>query len=117
MKTGPFKKAQELAEALERHRPHLPRDVVPGSAMHRGALHNAFGALEDVRQGRADRAALADAGERTVKHLSMKETLELLHRQRVGRFAYVARADVPDVVPVNSTWYDGGVLIRSGPGS
>jgi hypothetical protein len=114
--TGAFKKAQELTQALERHRLHLPRHLVPGSGLHRVGLNNAHDALDDVRRGRAERAALADAGERTVRPMSMKETIELLQRQRVGRFAYVARADVPDVVPVNYSWYDGGVLIRTGPG-
>jgi hypothetical protein len=113
---GPFKAAQTLAHALEQHRPHLPADVVPGSGMHRTAVDNAHRAMGDVRQGVAERAALQEAGTRSVMPLSMRETIELLERQRVGRFAYVARKDVPDVVPVNYSWVDGAVLIRSGPG-
>jgi nitroimidazol reductase NimA-like FMN-containing flavoprotein (pyridoxamine 5'-phosphate oxidase superfamily) len=72
--------------------------------------------MGDVQQGIAERVALQQAGTRSVMPLSMRETIELLERQKVGRFAYVARKDVPDVVPVNYTWVDGAVLIRSGPG-
>jgi len=114
--SGPLKKAQDMARALEQHRPHLPRDVVPGAGLHRSAIDNAQRARDEVRHGVAERAALQDAGQRTVMPLSMRETIELLERQSVGRLAYVARQDVPDVVPVNYAWEDGAVLIRSGPG-
>lgn len=89
---------------------------VPNLGLHRGAVSNAHDALDHVREAIAERAALHEAGEHAVLPLSMRETIELLQRQEVGRLAYLARKDVPDVVPVNYSWYDGTVLIRSGPG-
>lgn len=44
------------------------------------------------------------------------ECLELLTTHAVGRLAYVAREDVPDVVPVNDVVHDGAILLRSGVG-
>jgi hypothetical protein len=112
--TGAFKKAQELTQALERHRLHLPRHLVPGSGLHRVGLNNAHDALDDVRRGRAERAALADAGERTVRPMSMKETIELLQRQRVGLSDVVA--DLPEYhvasTKVPCSWDDKGKVMR-----
>ena len=42
--------------------------------------------------------------------------LQLLATQRTGRLAYVARAGVPDVVPVNLVLDGERLLVRSGPG-
>ena len=75
------------------------------------ALDNALHALDQVH-----RAALQEAVEGGVTALSRAEAEELLRRHTVGRFAYVARAGAPDVVPVNDVWSDGAVLVRSGPG-
>ena len=80
------------------------------------ALANAEQALENVHRAVEDRAALQEPGVRRVERLSHGDALELLARGRVGRFVYVAREGVPDVVPVNYVWRDGVVLIHSGPG-
>ena len=96
--------------------PAKVRDWVRGLDPQRGALHNAERALHHLHRDIADRAELQRDGRRRVVPLSTRETVDLLRRQSVGRLAYVSRADVPDVVPVNYRWYDGAVLIRSGPG-
>ena len=80
------------------------------------ALSNARSALDELERSIAEREALQAAGHRTVTRLSREETEELLAAQTVGRVAYVARAGVPDVVPVNYAWCEDGVLFRSGPG-
>lgn len=87
-----------------------------GSSLQRIALENARRALDDIRGAVAERAALHEVGQRQVVRLSRTEIVELLQRQTVGRFVYIARKDVPDVVPVNYVWTDGCVLIRSAPG-
>jgi len=81
-----------------------------------GAIENARHALDDVRRAIAERAELQQAGHRAVAALAPGEAIDLLARQTVGRLAYVARAGVPDVVPVNYVWSSGAVLIRTGPG-
>src|SRR5438128_11864445 len=48
--------------------------------------------------------------------LSRDECLDLLRSRSVGRLAYVARAGLPDLVPVNYVLYDDALLIRSGAG-
>lgn len=81
-----------------------------------GAVDNARRALEEVRRSIGERAALREAGYRSLEDLAPEDAIALLERQAVGRFAYVARAGVPDVVPVNYVWRDGAVLLRTGPG-
>lgn len=80
------------------------------------ALSNARRALDDVRRAVTDRAELQESGEHGVTRMAHDEAVQLLAAHTVGRFAYVAREGVPDVVPVNYAWRDGVVLIRSGPG-
>jgi hypothetical protein len=104
--------AQRLARLLDSRRPG--RRLLP--ALHQAALANAQDALHDVRRSIGERHALEARGERRVVPLSRRETLELLERGSLGRYAYIAREGVPDVVPVNYTWADGVVLIHSGPG-
>lgn len=81
-----------------------------------GAVENARHALDEVRRAVAERAELQQAGHRAVAALAPGEAIDLLARRTVGRFAYVARAGVPDVVPVNYVWSGDAVLIRTGPG-
>jgi hypothetical protein len=88
---------------------------IPGLAA-LGAVNNARHALDEIVLNRHDRSALRAVVTRPVLPLSDREALELLRSRSVGRFAYVARAGVPDVVPVNYAWCDAGILIRSGPG-
>ncbi len=90
--------------------------ILRAAGMHRGAIDNARRALEEVRLAMLERAELQRVDRHGVQQLCQQAALELLERQTVGRFAYVARAGVPDVVPVNYLWSHGCVLIRSGPG-
>lgn len=80
------------------------------------ALANARMALDELERALADRQALQAGGPRSVTRLDREETEELLAAHSVGRLAYVARARVPDLVPVNYAWCDEGVLFRTGPG-
>jgi hypothetical protein len=57
-----------------------------------------------------------DAAPGTLQLLSIGECRELLGSRQVGRLAYIARAGVPDIVPVNYVLDRDDVLIRSGPG-
>jgi uncharacterized protein len=86
----------------------------PGLVLARRAQRNASRALGDIEQSRADRRDLhlPDRLER----LTEAQTVEFLRGMHLGRLAYVAREGEPDVVPVNYSWCDGAVLIRSGPG-
>ena len=81
----------------------------------RRALLNARRALSEIQGARADRQALQHRDSQLVR-LSEAEALSLIQRMTVGRLAYIARDGEPDLVPVNYTWRDGTVLIRSGPG-
>lgn len=88
------------------------------------ARGNAASAAETLRRQIRDRATLQPSADDGVPHrageisrLSREECMRLLRTRHIGRFAYVARADTPDVVPVNYT-LDGKdrILVRSGPG-
>jgi hypothetical protein len=52
----------------------------------------------------------------TLLLLSPQECRALLARGTVGRLAYIARAGVPDITPVNYTQDGDDIIIRSGPG-
>lgn len=86
------------------------------------ALENARQALTTVAQQVLDRRALAPADPDSplsagdLASLPRDECLELLRSKRIGRFAYVARAGVPDIAPVNYVMSGSDVLVRSGPG-
>ncbi|MDX6197435.1 MAG: uncharacterized protein QOJ79_586 [Actinomycetota bacterium] len=88
----------------------------------RGALANARDATVSVALAVADRLAITsdlgiEGSEPGALHaLSRSECYDLLRTQSVARFAYVARAGVPDIVPVNYVVDGDHVLIRSGPG-
>lgn len=87
-----------------------------------GALANARQALSTVTQQLLDRQALAPADPESplsagdLASLSRDECLDLLRSKRIGRLAYVARAGVPDIAPVNYVMSGSDVLVRSGPG-
>ena len=86
-----------------------------------GALANARTATLDLVAAVSDRLVLTDllADEETpgsLHALTEQECREVLARGSVGRLAYIARAGVPDIAPVNYSYADGGILIRSGPG-
>ena len=89
------------------------------------ALANARSAMESLGAAVTERAELMRLlvrDDRPEAHpgdliaLSRDACLQLLRSRSVGRLAYVARASVPDVVPVNYVMDGEDVLIRSGPG-
>lgn len=89
------------------------------------ALSNARSAMTAIGTAVSERAELMrllvhdDRPERAngaLSVLSREACLDLLRTRSVGRLAYVARAGVPDVVPVNYVLDGSDVLIRSGPG-
>ena len=88
-----------------------------------GALHNAREAMATLAGAVSDRLALtasldsADHDEPGgLRALTIDECYQLLAEGAMGRLAYIARAGVPDIVPVNYALDDGDILIRSGPG-
>jgi len=107
---------QHLLLALDRARPGALLGFLDGTRLHRGGLGNARRALEVIDAAMAERDELSPGGSRP-EPVSRDDAVELLGRKSVGRFAYIAREGTPDVVPVNYTWYDDTVLIRSGPGA
>jgi nitroimidazol reductase NimA-like FMN-containing flavoprotein (pyridoxamine 5'-phosphate oxidase superfamily) len=105
----------------------LPRAALDGAARRGGsALHNARAARTLLRTAVSERAELTrlllapqdpnDDVPGTLTMLDPDECLRLLGTRTVGRLAYVARAGVPDIAPVNYGVADGCILIRSGAG-
>ena len=88
----------------------------------KGALDNAREATVSLALAVADRLVITgdvyDGEEEpgTLHLLTRAECYELLREESVARYAYVARAGVPDIVPVNYLLDGEDVLIRSGPG-
>ena len=88
------------------------------------ALSNAREATQDIARAVYERAVLTrsldlmhegpEAG--TLTRLPRAEALSLLSRGRIGRMAYVARAGMPDVVPVNYRLAGDCILVSTGPG-
>jgi hypothetical protein len=105
---------------------HVPRAL--GGLMARqglSAISNARSAVDAVGAAVAERAELMrllvhddrpDLAHGSLTVLSQADSLALQRTHRVGRFSYVARSGVPDVVPVNYALDGKDVLIRSGPG-
>jgi nitroimidazol reductase NimA-like FMN-containing flavoprotein (pyridoxamine 5'-phosphate oxidase superfamily) len=85
----------------------------------RRAVTNARLAAELVTEQVADRRRLAPADDDTpggLSRLSREECAARLRSRHVARLAYIARAGLPDVVPVNYVLNGDDILIRSGPG-
>lgn len=83
------------------------------------ALDNALEGAQALGAAVAVRRALApvhDPGPGGLEPLPAEHCLDLLATRTVGRLAYVARAGVPDVAPVNYVLDGRDVLLRSGPG-
>ena len=105
-----------------RRRPLNLKPLLAASA--RRAINNARDAVDALHEQMEHRQRLAPvdaddsqglAGE--LSRLSREECLRLLRSRKVGRLAYVARAEVPDIVPVNYLVDDADrILVRSGPG-
>lgn len=104
----------------------LPRSVASLVQRTSGsALANARSAADLLGTAIADRTELTrqllteheppDPGG-ALSPISPDECLRLLASCSLGRLAYIARARVPDIVPVNFSLHDGDLLIRSGPG-
>lgn len=88
-----------------------------------GALHNARESLAVISASVADRLALTpssvlDEGDEPggLRAITVAQCYQLLAEESVGRLAYIARAETPDIVPVNYVLDGGDVVIRSGPG-
>lgn len=97
----------------------IPGVGLPGPA--RRALGNALDSLDEISRAVRQRAHLsalleAPSAPGDLAALDEAECMALLASRSVGRLAYVARAGVPDVVPVNYAVRDGVVLVRTGPG-
>ena len=87
----------------------------------RGAVANARRAVEEVAAAVDERRRVVqalDAGEAPgdLARLTVIECRDLLATKALGRLAYVARAGMPDIVPVNYVMDGTSVLIRSAPG-
>jgi hypothetical protein len=80
----------------------------------RGALGNALQSLTELSGAVTDRRRLQESG--NLHAISRDECVRLLATGTIGRLAYIARAGVPDIVPVNYVWHDDSVFLRSGPG-
>jgi nitroimidazol reductase NimA-like FMN-containing flavoprotein (pyridoxamine 5'-phosphate oxidase superfamily) len=83
------------------------------------ALDNAAASTAAIAAQVRVREALAPAEDDepgALVRLDRATCLALLASRRTGRLAYVARAGVPDVVPVNLALDGDRLLVRSGPG-
>ena len=89
------------------------------------ALTNARQAAADIALSVYERATLTtslrpaspeDVLPGQLTELTTAEARSLLARGRIGRFAYVARAGTPDIVPVNYVLAGETILVASGPG-
>ena len=83
------------------------------------ALDNAAASTAAIAEQVRLREALAPADDDepgSLARLDRATCLQLLSSRRTGRLAYVARAGVPDVVPVNLAVDGERLLVRSGPG-
>lgn len=99
---------------------HLAEVLDPG----RTALANAGRAAADIARAVLERRELTAgldrgaglAGKRQLVELTRDECLRLLAARRVGRLAFIHRAGLPLILPVNYVLADDALLIRSGPG-
>lgn len=113
---------QTLTRPLRRLRGVVPTTVAAGARfLTHGALENARRAQYELSAAVRDRRQLGDdltdgVGAGTLDRLSQEECEELLSSRSVGRLAYVARAGLPDIVPVNYRFDGEAIVIRSGPG-
>jgi hypothetical protein len=101
-------------------RPRATASLV--SSLGGSAVDNARQAVASLAQQIAERRSLAPSapglplGPGEMATLPREECLDLLRGKTVGRMAYVARAGVPDIAPVNYVLSGSDVLVRSGPG-
>lgn len=107
--------------SLDRWVSSAPRTLAGAARLvTRSALDNARRAAEQLSSLVVERRVLQqlmatpDAGD--LARLTPAECGALLATRSVGRLAYIARAGVPDIVPVNYVMDGDAVLLRSGPG-
>jgi hypothetical protein len=106
---------------LERLRHKAPPNLAAATrGMTRTAISNARRAAEDISGAVAERRILMPSlevvGAGDLTRLTSAECLQLLSTRSVGRLAYIARAGVPDIVPVNYEMDGETLMLRSGPG-
>lgn len=112
----------DVLVSLDRARSRAPATVVAGARrVGKSALENARRASQEIKTSVDERRVLAQALDTaseagSLARLTDAECYELLVQRSVGRLAYIARAGVPDIVPVNYVLDGTAVLIRSAPG-
>lgn len=102
----------------------LPWHLVSAIAAGRSAVTNAGRAAADIARDVLERRELTDGldraaglqGERQLVALTRDECLRLLATRRLGRLAFIHRAGLPLILPVNYVIADDAVFIHSGPG-
>lgn len=98
--------------------PRTALSLVQG--LRRGALSNSRLAAELIADQVLERDRLrptdGPGGPGVLTRLDAAQCRALLQSRTVGRLAYVARAGVPDIVPVNYSLHNDDLLLRSGPG-
>lgn len=94
--------------------------VAAARHVRRSALENARRAADEISTAVDERRILArslvEPGSGDLARLTPAQCHELLTTRSVGRLAYIARAGVPDIVPVNYVMDGEALLIRSAPG-
>lgn len=108
--------------ALDRLRLSLPGTAFAGVQHLLGSsLANARTSLEDIGLAVGERRLLqhhlalaSTSGD--LLPLTDEECYDVLARHTVGRLAYIARAGIPDITPVNYVLEREALLIRSGAG-
>jgi hypothetical protein len=112
----------DVGVTLDRARSSAPRSLLAVTRRLGGsAMANALHSMEQIAAAVEDRGnVLAHLYDGTqsgdVLRLSPSACLDLLATRTTGRFAYIARAGTPDIVPVNYSLCDGDVFLRSAPG-
>ena len=99
---------------------HLVESLVPTSS----ALANAGRAAADITRAVLERRELTEGldrdagttGQRQLVALTREECLRLLATRRIGRLAFIQRAGLPLILPVNYVVAEDALFIRSGPG-
>jgi len=92
------------------------------TALGGSAVDNARQAIASLGQQITERKSLTPSspglplGTGEIATIPQDECLDLLRSKTLGRMAYVARAGVPDIAPVNYVVSGSDVLVRSGPG-
>lgn len=112
----------EILLSLDRVRSKAPASLVAGARRFtKSAVGNARWSAAQITAAVDERRVLADALDQAsqpgdLARLTRAQCDELLATKSVGRLAYMARANVPDIVPVNYLMDGAAVLVRSAAG-